>query len=209
MPRGYIEGALAGEAPVFEWAHCDAAGQNMPCEVRFVRLPSSNRRLIRASITDITERKRAEAIAAGERRVFEKIAANAPLTAALEAICELIERVMAESYCAINLLGSRTAGLELRRGAEPAARVRGGDGRRADRHPLRLLRRGGLPERAKSRSPTSRPTRCGNFGARPRVQAALRAAWSAPIVASDGQVVGTFAVYRRQAGHSLVAAITN
>jgi PAS domain S-box-containing protein len=47
-------------------------GRPLPCEVRFVRLPSSNRRLIRASITDITERKRAEAIAAGERRVFEK-----------------------------------------------------------------------------------------------------------------------------------------
>ncbi|MGC1522664.1 MAG: PAS domain S-box protein, partial [Steroidobacteraceae bacterium] len=103
-PRGFIEGALAGEAPVFEWAHCDAAGQLMPCEVRFVRLPSSNRRLIRASITDITERKRAEAIAAGERRIFEKIAGNAPLSATLESICELIERVMLDSCCAINLL---------------------------------------------------------------------------------------------------------
>ncbi len=66
-------------APVFEWMHCDALGQNIPCEVRFVRLPSSSGRLIRASITDITERKRSDAIAAGERRVFEKIAANAPL----------------------------------------------------------------------------------------------------------------------------------
>ena len=79
VPRGYIDGALAGGAPVFEWVHCDALGQSMPCEVRFVRLPSSNRRLIRASIIDITERKRSDAIAAGERRVFEKIAANAPL----------------------------------------------------------------------------------------------------------------------------------
>ncbi len=94
VPRGYIEGALAGGAPVFEWVHCDSLGRNMPCEVRFVRLPSSNRRLIRASITDITERKRSDAIAAGERRVFEKIAANAPLSTALEAICEVIERVM-------------------------------------------------------------------------------------------------------------------
>ncbi len=74
--RGYIEGALAGGAPVFEWVHRDATGQNLPCEVRFVRLPNSNRRLIRASITDITERQRADAIAAGERRIFEKIAAN-------------------------------------------------------------------------------------------------------------------------------------
>src|SRR5258708_5051900 len=103
-PRGFIEGALAGDAPVFEWAHCDAAGQIMPCEVRFVRLPSFNRRLIRASITDITERKRADAIATGERRVFEKIAANAPLASALGSICELIERVMVGSCCAINLL---------------------------------------------------------------------------------------------------------
>ena len=42
--------------------------------------------------------------------------------------------------------------------------------------------------------------RSGNFAARPRVRPALRAAWSTPIVASDGQVVGTFAVYRRQPG---------
>jgi len=45
---------------------------------RFVRLPSSNRRMLRASIIDISERKRAEAVAAGERRVFEKIAAMHP-----------------------------------------------------------------------------------------------------------------------------------
>ena len=93
--------------------------------MRFVRLPSSNRRLLRASIIDITERKRADAIASGERRVFEKIAANAPLTAALEAICELIERAMAESLCAINLLDHDKQALELRRGAESAARIRG------------------------------------------------------------------------------------
>src|SRR3984885_122480 len=104
LSRGFIDGALAGEAPVFEWVHCDSAGHSMPCEVRFVRLPSSNRRLIRASITDITERKRNEAIAAGERRVFEKIAANAPLPAALGAICEAIERVMTAGFCGISLL---------------------------------------------------------------------------------------------------------
>jgi PAS domain S-box-containing protein len=54
VARGYIDRALAGAVPVFEWVHCDSAGQNFPCEVRFVRLPSSNRRLLRASIIDIT-----------------------------------------------------------------------------------------------------------------------------------------------------------
>ena len=55
-------------------------------------------------IRDITERKRAEAAAAGEQRVFEKIAANASLTGVLDAICEVIERVMPGANCAINLL---------------------------------------------------------------------------------------------------------
>ena len=41
VARGYIDGALAGDTPVFEWVHCDSLGQTMPCEVRFVRLPSS------------------------------------------------------------------------------------------------------------------------------------------------------------------------
>jgi len=137
VSRGYIESALAGEVPVFEWLHCDSGGQNFPCEVRFVRLPSSNRRLLRASIIDITGRKRAEAIASGERRVFEKIAANAPLSLALEAICELIERAMPESCCAVNLLDRDKQALNFC--VESAARIRAGHGLRADRDPLRLL----------------------------------------------------------------------
>jgi diguanylate cyclase (GGDEF)-like protein/PAS domain S-box-containing protein len=154
VPRGYIDGALAGAAPVFEWVHCDALGQSLPCEVRFVRLPSSNRRLIRASITDIAERKRADAIATGQRRVFEKIAANAPLLSVLEAISEVIERVIPDSFCAINLLDHDAQ--VLRFGAAPA-----------------------LPQEFE--------------------QAGL-AAWSAPIVASDGAIVGTLSVYQRQPG---------
>ncbi|MFO1469376.1 MAG: PAS domain S-box protein [Steroidobacteraceae bacterium] len=102
--RGYVQSALDGAAPVFEWMHCDASGRLLPCEVRLVRLPSSSRRLIRGSITHIAERKRNEAIASGERRVFEKIAANAPLPETLGAIAEVIERVMEGAACAINLL---------------------------------------------------------------------------------------------------------
>ena len=71
--RGHIDRALAGDAPSFEWLHRDALGHDIPCEVRLVRLPSSGRRLIRGSITDITERKRGELLAAGDRRVFERI----------------------------------------------------------------------------------------------------------------------------------------
>jgi signal transduction histidine kinase len=57
---GNIQRALDGETPVFEFIQRNARGEEFPCEVRLVRLPSTDRRLIRGSIIDITERKRAE-----------------------------------------------------------------------------------------------------------------------------------------------------
>jgi diguanylate cyclase (GGDEF)-like protein/PAS domain S-box-containing protein len=198
-PRSFIEGALTGEAPVFEWSHCDAAGQTTPCEVRFVRLPSSNGRLIRASITDITERKRADAIAACERRVFEKIASNVPLASTLESICELIERVMAQSQCAINLLDHERQALIV--GVAPnlprefvAA---------MDNVPIGIrygscaaavyLARHIIVADIESDA-------LWEFRRDAAQHASLRAAWSTPILASDGRVVGTLAVYRRHPG---------
>jgi diguanylate cyclase (GGDEF)-like protein/PAS domain S-box-containing protein len=198
-PRGFIEGALAGAAPVFEWAHCDAAGQIMPCEVRFVRLPSSNRRLIRASIIDITERKRAEASAAGERRIFEKIAANAPLSSVLGSIGELIERVMAESYCAINLLDHErqvlSFGVAPKLPREFVAAM--------DSAPIGIRYGSCAAAVYLARQITVADIETDAFWEFRREaaqRACLRAAWSTPIVASDGRVVGTLAVYRSHPG---------
>jgi diguanylate cyclase (GGDEF)-like protein/PAS domain S-box-containing protein len=199
VARGYIESALAGAVPVFEWVHCDSQGQNFPCEVRFVRLPSSNRQLLRASIIDITERKRADAIASGERRVFETIAANAPLTAALDAICELIERAMPESCCAINLLDRDKQALSL--GVAP----------NLPREFVAAMDDAPIGIRYGSCSAAVYLSRLvivadidsdalWEFRREAARYAGIRAAWSAPIVASDGQMVGTFAVYRRHPG---------
>ncbi len=55
-----IQDAVNGGAPRFEWIHRNAAGHDFPCEIRLVRLPDPGRTLVRGSITDITERKRAE-----------------------------------------------------------------------------------------------------------------------------------------------------
>jgi PAS domain S-box-containing protein len=54
-----IQQTLNGWAPVFEWVHRNSAGEDIPCEVRLMRLPGT-RNLLRGSITDISERKRAE-----------------------------------------------------------------------------------------------------------------------------------------------------
>ena len=198
-PRGYIDSALAGELPVFEWVHCDAAGQQFPCEVRFVRLPSSNRRLLRASIIDITERKRSDAIAAGERRVFEKIAGNAALTVALESICDVIERVMADSCCAINLFDSDKQVLVF----NVAPRLPREFVLAMDYAPIGIRFGSCAAAVYLGRQVTVADTESDalwDYRREAARSAGLRASWSTPIIASNGQVVGTFGVYRRQSG---------
>jgi len=55
-----IQRAFNGEVPVFEWIHIDSIGNAIPCEIRLVRLPSLGKALIRGSVIDISERKKAE-----------------------------------------------------------------------------------------------------------------------------------------------------
>jgi len=52
--------ALAGGIPAFEWTHRGAAGMDVRCEVRMVRLPAEGRRLVRGSITDVTRQRQLE-----------------------------------------------------------------------------------------------------------------------------------------------------
>ncbi|HEY1861471.1 MAG TPA: PAS domain S-box protein [Gemmataceae bacterium] len=56
----YFGEALAGGVPVFEWTYRNAAEEDIPCEIRLVRLPTAGRSLVRGSITDIRARKWAE-----------------------------------------------------------------------------------------------------------------------------------------------------
>ena len=56
---GFINKAIEGEKPAFEWTHLDSNGNEIPCEIWLVRLPSENKILVRGSIVDITERKKA------------------------------------------------------------------------------------------------------------------------------------------------------
>ncbi len=91
--RGYIDRALDGEHPTFDWLHKDSTGREIPCEVRFSRLPAEERQLIRVSITDISERKRNETLAYAQNKVLEMIAAGAPYDRTLRAICNFVEKV--------------------------------------------------------------------------------------------------------------------
>src|SRR5256714_14997332 len=56
----YLKSALDGGAPHFQWTHIDATGTEIDCEVRLVKLPSLESRLVRGSITDVTQQRRLE-----------------------------------------------------------------------------------------------------------------------------------------------------
>jgi PAS domain S-box-containing protein len=56
----YVELACSGETPCFEWVHCDVDGQPILCEVRLLALEVDDRMVVRGSMMDISERKRAE-----------------------------------------------------------------------------------------------------------------------------------------------------
>jgi len=60
LAREKLDEALRGGTPVFDWIHQQPDGRLIPTEVRLLRLPAADQNLIRASIIDNTECKRAE-----------------------------------------------------------------------------------------------------------------------------------------------------
>lgn len=55
-----LQQAMEGGTPVFEWEHVRKNGDRIMCEVRLVRYPSEDRRLVQGSIVDISQRKEGE-----------------------------------------------------------------------------------------------------------------------------------------------------
>ncbi|HWN37152.1 MAG TPA: PAS domain S-box protein, partial [Gammaproteobacteria bacterium] len=113
LHASYVERALRGARPVFEWLHRDGEGKEIPCEVRFIHLPSSKQRLIRASIIDNGARRQADTLAYGERRVLELVAANAPLEKTLSSVVRLIEQLHPGVAAAISVLDPAVGELKL------------------------------------------------------------------------------------------------
>jgi len=197
--RAYIQEALEGGSPVFEWSHRNAAGREIVCEVRLVRLPSGSRRLVRGSIADISERKRTERVAAAEREVFEQMTRNAPLPQVLAAVTSLVESVGVGTVCSVSVLAEgggafaymvapqvpdpmraalERASIDIRHGSCAAAVYLERQVLVADvaKDPFWLERR------------------------EVALAAGLRTAWSTPIKAAGGTVLGSLGVYRAEPG---------
>ncbi len=192
--RGYIERALNGEQPVFEWLHADSEGRELPCEVRLVRLPSTSRRLVRGSITGIAERKRNELIAFGEHKVLEMIASGAELSGTLKSLCRTVEQVVP---------GGRAVVMTLDR-ERSMFRVAVAPGMPEDFVNALSATRVGPSELSCGKAVTERrQVITPDIGKDPAWQgmagfaksSGLRAVWSFPLVGSGEDVLGTLAVY--------------
>jgi len=88
--RDHIQQVIDGERPSFEWTLINADGKCIPCEVRLSRIMSNQSILIRSSILDISERKKAEAEVRAlneslERKVAERTLELTQANAQLEA----------------------------------------------------------------------------------------------------------------------------
>ncbi|MBX3746378.1 MAG: PAS domain S-box protein [Verrucomicrobiae bacterium] len=92
--RERMEETLAGGAPVFEWTHRHTSGRLIPCEVRLIRLPAEGRRLLRASITDNSERHRRERIQQATYRISEAVHTADDLESLYERIHEIVGGLM-------------------------------------------------------------------------------------------------------------------
>ncbi|MBC7869735.1 MAG: PAS domain S-box protein, partial [Chitinophagaceae bacterium] len=92
--RRWIQRAVNGEIPVFEWVHRSANGRDIACEVRLLRLPTSDKVLLRGSITDITERKKAEQAEREQRMLAEALGdAAAALSSSLD-LDNVLDRIL-------------------------------------------------------------------------------------------------------------------
>ena len=148
---------------------------------------------------DISERKRGEALFAGEKRLLEMIATGVPLEEILNALCLIIEEYRPNTLASILLL--RSDGLHLDSVAGPSLPK----GWRQEMEKLPIGPCAGSCGTAAYRGSAVIVSDIATdpLWEVPEHRAAalrhgLRASWSNPILSSDGKVLGTFCIYERE-----------
>ena len=164
-------------------------------------IPPSGGRPLRfvGLLSDITVRKQAELVALGQQRVLELIALGAPLPETLEVLVRLLEQLMPGLLCSVLLLDADQT--HLRHGAAPS--LPGAFNQAIDGVVIGP-NVGSCGTAVWRRAAVDAPDITNDvlwFDYREIALAhGLRACQSTPILDALGQVLGTFAVYRRACG---------
>jgi PAS domain S-box-containing protein len=149
--------------------------------------------------TDIDDRKRAEALLAGEKRLLEMVAGGHSVSEILGALCRFVESTVSGCYCSVVLVDR--SGTRLEHGAAPslpAGFINSIIGRpvNVDSGPCAMAAY--LNEQVIAADLTSE-TRWGPYAWSPMALAhGLQACWSTPISSTAGKVLGAFAIYYDQ-----------
>jgi PAS domain S-box-containing protein len=148
--------------------------------------------------TDIEDRKRAECLLSGENLVLEMTAKGNSLESILEALCRVVEQTASGSFCSVLLFDP--SGSKIQQAVAPSLPSTYND--RFQGTPVD--REGGPCTQAARRktqvivSDVASDTQW-DYGWRTAALVhGLRACWSTTILASNGLVVGTFAIYWRE-----------
>jgi len=195
------------------WRAALAAGEPMESEVRVRGRDGDYRCLLMRNVPfrdelgnivkwygtaiEIEDRKRAEMLLAGEKRLLEMIARGDSRAFILDALCRLVEELASGSLSSILLLDS--TGKRLRHGAAPSLPI-----------PYTDAIDGGAIGPAAGSCGTAayraEPVIVSDIATDPlwadyrdlALAHGLRACWSTPILTSEGRVLGTFAMYYRE-----------
>jgi PAS domain S-box-containing protein len=151
------------------------------------------------AVTDITERKRGEALFTGEKRLLEMIATGVALNEILNVLCLIIEEYSSGTLASVLLL--RPDGLHLESVAGPS--LPKGWTQQMEKLPIGPFA-GSCGTAAYRRSPViTSDIATDPLWAAPEHRASalkhgLRASWSNPVFSSEGKVLGTFCMYYRE-----------
>jgi formate hydrogenlyase transcriptional activator len=149
--------------------------------------------------TDIEDRKRVECLLAGENLVLEMTAKGNSLKSILEALCRVVEQTATGCCCSVLLFDP--SGSKIQQAVAPSL-----PSSYKDRFPGTPVDREGGPctEAARSKtqvivSDVASETQWDTYGWRTAALThGLKACWSTTISASNGLILGTFAIYWRE-----------
>jgi PAS domain S-box-containing protein len=171
--------------------------------VHFVGRPSTDERStfkFVGAVTDITGRKRAEALLAGEKRLLEMIATGIPLKEILHVLCLIIEEQRPDTLASALLLNPDGVHLDV---------IAGPSLPNEWTHQMEKLPIGPCAGSCGTAAYRASPVIASDIATDslwdlPEHRAAalnhgLRASWSNPVLSSQGKVLGTFCMYSREA----------
>jgi PAS domain S-box-containing protein len=192
--RAAAERSSTGSVQPYEKEYFRKDGSRVPVLLGATSL-SENRDQSLVFVLDVTDRKRAEALLAGEKRILEMVAKGESLDQILDSLCRLVEEQASGVLASILLLD----GDRLCHGAAPSLPKAYADA--IDGTPV-----GPSAGSCGTAAYRGEPVIVADIatdslwaeGREVALSHSLRACWSTPVVSSQTKVIGTIAMYYRE-----------